>query len=304
MAVLRGLLAILVCVAAMATQAAPASANQAAVVKLAEGDARIASPGAEPGKAKAGDVVNEGDLLVTGKDGEIHLTMVDSGFMVLRPNTRFQVVNYTADGGDQDKGVFRLVVGGVRSITGWIGKFNSRGYQIHTPSATIGIRGTDHETRYIPEGSSEGEPGTYDRVYAGETYIETDAGRTEIEKDQSGYQSARPREKPRRLAAIPAFFRPGPHEGEISKKHAEVQQQINQRREERRKVVAEKRAALEGARSKLKDMHELNKAELEKGRTKSDARHREAFVLIDAMVKDVKANSDMRDDILKTRKAL
>ncbi len=149
-------------------QAIPATPpNQAGTIALAEGDAKIIKQGAAPRPARAGDVVSEGDVLVTGQGGQLHMTMLDTGFIALRPNSRFRIVSYKADGGSDDNGIFRLVTGGFRSVTGWIGKFNRNGYRVNTPSATIGIRGTDHEPRYIPEGSSEGEPGTYDRVYAG-----------------------------------------------------------------------------------------------------------------------------------------
>jgi hypothetical protein len=290
--------------ASAAKPAASSPPNQAGVITLVEGEARIAPGGTDPRPVKVGDVVNEGDLIVTSKDGEVHMTMQDTGFMVLRPNTRLRVVNYKADGGDDDTGVFRLLSGGLRSITGWIGRFNTRGYQVRTPSSTIGIRGTDHETRYIPEGSAEGEPGTYDRVYAGQTYIETPAGQAAISPNQAGFVSVRPRDKPRLLAAIPRFFKPGPHEAEIEKKHAEIQQLIEQRREERRKVIAEKRAALAASRAKTKDMLEQNKAEASQARQSLQEMKLEAKAKREALQRDMAAAQAMREDVQKTRAAL
>lgn len=228
-------------------------ANQAGVITLAHGNASLARGAATPRAARVGDAVYEGDVLTTSSEGELHLAMQDSGFMALRPNSQFTVVAYKADGGEDDKGVFKLLKGGLRSITGWIGRFNASAYQMRTPTATVGIRGTDHETRVIPEDSSEGVPGTYDKVYAGQTYIETEGGgRAEVSPDQAGYVSHRLRERPRVLAQMPGFFRPGPHETEIAKKHAEIQALIEQRRNERRKTIAEKLAALVAARQQLK----------------------------------------------------
>ena len=81
--------------------------------------------------------MSEGDLLVTAKDSEVHMTMQDSGYIALRPGTRFRIVKYKADGGDDDKGVFSLLVGGMRSVTGWIGRYNQSAYQVRTPSARV-----------------------------------------------------------------------------------------------------------------------------------------------------------------------
>jgi len=251
---LAGIAALLACGFAFA-QANPAR-NPAGVVVLVDGAASLAPQGGTARGLKVGDVVSEGDELASAKDGEVHVRMQDSGFLVLRSNTRMKIASYKADGGDDDRGIFQLLSGGLRSVSGWIGRFNSRNYAVKTATATIGIRGTDHETRVIPEGSSEGEPGTYDRVYAGKTVIQAAAGQAEVSPDQAGFQ---PRTgKPRLLASIPRFYRPGPHEAEINAKHAEIQKLIDQRREERRKVIAQKRAELQSERGKAKDIAKGN----------------------------------------------
>jgi hypothetical protein len=286
-------------------QTAPSTArNQAGVIVLSEGNARLSPGGAGSRPAKVGDVVSEGDLLISGKDGEVHVKMEDTGFVVLRPNSRIQIVSYRADGGEDDKEVLRLIVGGLRSITGWIGKFNPRGYRLQTATATIGIRGTDHEARYLPDSTSEGEAGTYDRVFAGETYIETPTEKASIAPNQAAFVSVRPRERPRLLASIPGFFRPGPHEAEISQKHAEIQKQIDQRREERRKVIAEKRAALGEARTKTKEVLEQNKAMAGSARQAAQEQRQEAQAKREALQRDVKAAQELHEEIQSSRKAL
>jgi FecR protein len=286
-------------------QTAPSTArNQAGVIVLSEGNSRLSPSGGGSRPAKVGDVVSEGDVLISSKDGEVHVKMEDTGFVVLRPNSRIQIVSYRADGGDDDKEVLRLIVGGLRSITGWIGKFNPRGYRLQTATATIGIRGTDHEARYLPDSTSEGEAGTYDRVFAGETYIETPTENTAIAPNQAGFVSVRPRERPRLLASIPGFFRPGPHEAEINQKHAEIQKQIDQRREERRKVIAAKRAALGEARTKTKEVLEQNKAMAGSARQAAQEQRQEAQAKREALQRDIKAAQELHEEIQASRKAL
>jgi hypothetical protein len=272
------LIAVVACTFAISQTPVPATASSASAaattdaptpvgkIDLVTGEVRVVRSGSTPLRVVAGDAVNEGDLLVTGKDSEVHMTMQDSGFIALRPSTRMRIVKYKADGGTDDKGVFNLLVGGMRSVTGWIGQFNRAAYQVRTPSATIGIRGTDHETRYLPDGSSDGEPGTYDKVFAGGTTIRTKVGQANVEPDQAGFVSAQGREQPRILDQVPVFFRPGPNEAVINQKHAEIQAQIGQRREERRKIVLDKRAAVDATRVNGRSQVEENKVVSEQRR--------------------------------------
>jgi hypothetical protein len=275
--------------------------NQAGVINLAEGDARIIATGAKAGPAKVGDIVNEGDVLVTGKDGEIHLTMQDTGFIALRPNTRLKVASYKADGGDDDHAIFRLIAGGFRSVTGWIGKYNPRSYKVHTLTATIGIRGTDHEPHYIPEGSTEGAPGTYDKVYVGSTVIGSSAGETSVAPAQAGFAPLSGRERPRVLARVPGFFKPSRYEPMIEKKHDEIQRMIQQRREERRKIVAEKRAALQKSREQTKALMEQNKAAAEKMRESTEEKLKEFKDKRGDVQESAKAAAQLRKDAREKR---
>jgi hypothetical protein len=261
---LRVLFAALAFASALAQAAAPSLANldpiPAGKLDLVVKDVQILQSGRPPRAARQGDVVMEGDILVTGKDAEAHLTMGDTGFLALRPNTRIQILSFKADGGDDDHGVINLFSGALRSVTGWIGKFNRPSYKLRTATATIGIRGTDHETRYIPPGSSEGEPGTYDKVFIGETTIESDTGQTAVSADQAGYAPSQGAQRPRVLPRIPGFFRPGPNEDLINRKHAEIQKMIIQRRDERRKAVEQKRAELQAAQRELQQQSAATKA--------------------------------------------
>lgn len=92
-----------------------------------------------------GAAVYEGDLINTGA-GRVQLRFTDGGFMSLQPQTQFKVEEYRfqghADG--SEKGVFNLVKGGMRTITGLIGKKEAKNYRVHTKVATIGVRGTEY----------------------------------------------------------------------------------------------------------------------------------------------------------------
>ena len=90
--------------------------------------------------------VKEGDLLATEMDTYARVKFVDGGEVVLRPNTQFKVEKYSFDEKDESKdGVFLgLLKGGLRAVTGLIGKRSRNKVSFSTSVATIGIRGTNH----------------------------------------------------------------------------------------------------------------------------------------------------------------
>ncbi len=262
--------------ATQTAQTAQALTPPAGRIDVVTGQVRILAAGKPSRFASVGDVLNEGDFVLTSEASEALITMGDSGFIAVRANSRMQILSYKADGGEDDNGIFKLVAGGMRSVTGWIGKYNRKAYQIQTPTATIGIRGTDHETRYLPPGSAEGPPGTYDKVFVGETSIVTDAGEAAIDPNTAGFVAPDANQRPRVLASVPDFFKPGPNEDLINAKHAEIQKIIEQRRADRQRVVEQLRARMNQAAVELKQQTDSNKEGLEQRNAQADQQRTQA----------------------------
>lgn len=238
--------------------------NRAAKVVLVEGDVAAYSTTKQKRKLAVGDTISEGDSIVTGKDGELHLDMEDGGYMSVRPNTKMRIAKYQAKGEDNDTAVFRLIEGSLRSVTGWIGKFNRSQYLVRTPNATVGIRGTDHEPFVIPAGSTLGEPGTYDKVNEGGSFIQTPAGRADVAPNQSGFVPHDKGAKPRVLKEIPKHFRPGRFEQRFQGKHAEVLARIEKRRADRRSEIKQKmQGAKTGAQNQRTERQQAQKEKRE-----------------------------------------
>jgi len=228
---------------------------------------------------RAGDPVYEGDSIVTGTDGEVHFTLEDGGFIAVRPNTKMRIVNFRAQGDEEDKLNIGLLEGSFRSMTGWIARFSRGNYLIRTPTATIGVRGTDHEPFHIPEGSSLGEPGTYDKVNEGGTVLTTKYGRVEVTPGKSGFAHLRRAEPPRALERPPAFFKPTRNEARFAGRQSEIQRSLQQRRDERRKAIEQRRAPQREAQkaearpAQKSRLEERNKA-LEQRRKAIEARQK------------------------------
>jgi hypothetical protein len=162
----------------------------AGTLDFVEGDALIEAKGAQPRIAKAGEAIYQADTITTFASAEVHVSMVDGGYLSLRENTKITITVYAANGDDKDSSLIDLAKGTIRSVTGWIGKYRRSGYQIRTPMVTIGVRGTDHEPTHIPPGDPRGEPGSYDKVNEGSTLMQSDLGTVEVTPNHAAHFDA------------------------------------------------------------------------------------------------------------------
>lgn len=89
--------------------------------------------------------VFEGDKISTEADTYTRLKFQDGSEVVLRPNTQMVVANFSfrEDKPESDNALLSLLKGGLRSVTGLLGKRNKDKFGMSTPTATIGIRGTN-----------------------------------------------------------------------------------------------------------------------------------------------------------------
>lgn len=98
--------------------------------------------------------VSVGDVITTQRDSYAQLRFNDGGQVTLRPETQVKIESYAYDEGrpERDSFAMQLFKGGLRSLTGLIGKRsnNRNAYRMVTSTATIGIRGTDYTAIQIP----------------------------------------------------------------------------------------------------------------------------------------------------------
>ncbi len=154
-----------------------------------------------------GTAIDEGDTVTTGSNAEVLIRMDDGGVISLRGNTSMRIDEYLADGSEQEHSYFSLLKGAMRSVTGWIGKAHPHGYRINTTTATIGIRGTDHEVILLENGSDNtDEAGTYDIVHEGATYMRTEQGEVDALPGLPAFLALGRPGKPLQLQHNPAFL--------------------------------------------------------------------------------------------------
>ncbi|MBE0508209.1 MAG: FecR domain-containing protein [Marinospirillum sp.] len=151
--------------------------------------------------AERGMVVQVGDKLITAVASSAQLRMVDGAMLALRPRSELLIEGYRYDGSDQDAALVNLARGGLRSVTGAIGRARPDNVKIDTPVATMGIRGTDMDT-FVPPASAQQEPTAVLRVNSGRGTI-TAQGVT-LEVPTGGIAQAIRGQIPRIIPALPA----------------------------------------------------------------------------------------------------
>jgi hypothetical protein len=173
-----------------------AYANVAGHVQFVNGVVQLTDPAGQTHGLKKGEAINEGDTLTSAKGASAQIRMQDGGFVAVRADTQLKFDSFKFSGKQDgtEQSFFSLLKGGFRAVTGLIGQLNKSSYQITTPVATIGIRGTDHETFLVAPGSelaAVAPPGAYNKVNIGETYLATDKGTVFVLPNQMGFAGAK-----------------------------------------------------------------------------------------------------------------
>ncbi|MCJ7837759.1 MAG: FecR family protein [Burkholderiales bacterium] len=158
------------------------------VAKRADGTTKLYSVKSE---------VQEGDTLSTERDTYARIKFADGGEVVLRPGSQLKVAAYSfkQDKPKEDNIFLSILKGGMRAVTGLIGKRNREAVTFGTVTATIGIRGThfgalicQNDCGGIPTVSGKApENGLHLDVAAGAIVVKNAAGEQVINAGQFGF---------------------------------------------------------------------------------------------------------------------
>jgi hypothetical protein len=115
-----------------------------AVVTDLTGTVTVQVGASTPRALRLGDQVNQGDTVVTGSASSVVLKFDDGQVAALTANSRMLVSTYRYDRTANTGNILlSLVQGGMRAVTGLIGKNSPQAVSYRAATATIGIRGTD-----------------------------------------------------------------------------------------------------------------------------------------------------------------
>ena len=185
-----------------------ASANTGAIthlsgtlsVKKPDGSVRILSSRSE---------VQNGDQLHTERDSYAQIKFSDGGQVTMKPNTAIKIENVSFDEQkpQEDSFLFNLVKGGLRAITGIVGKRSKDAYRMGTATATVGIRGTtfsaDDCVSEKTEECGKLEAAVYVSVADGEIVVRNNLGEQAYAAGQFGLIA--PNQRPLFLSTDPGL---------------------------------------------------------------------------------------------------
>lgn len=98
----------------------------------------------------------EHERIVSGSKSFTILEMNDGTRITLRPDTEFVVDKYEWKASEgKGEANYKLLKGGMRALTGLMGKNNPDASTVTTPFATMGIRGTEYDARICEQDCAE-----------------------------------------------------------------------------------------------------------------------------------------------------
>ncbi len=113
------------------------------ILKVVRGDVQVQRQ-EQKLSAQVGDKLYAGDRVVTAADAAAGITLRDDTLMSLGPKTSFVLEDFKFNESSGEGNVaVRVAKGTLRYVSGLIGKHTPERQQVATPTATIGIRGTD-----------------------------------------------------------------------------------------------------------------------------------------------------------------
>lgn len=177
------------------TPAAAVPATIAGRLIMASGDVRIVDAGSDATSpatngqttpsgrpARTGDWLQPGQMVVTGSHGRAQIRFRDGALISLQPESRFRIDQY-AYGETKQRGFYSLLEGTLRAISGAIGKKNPDDFRLDTPTATIGIRGTEflvQEIHCAPSCKPGQQDGLNVAVSQGRVFVFNGAGAIDL----------------------------------------------------------------------------------------------------------------------------
>src|SRR6185503_16357755 len=139
--------------AAFAGEAAAATGGR---VDFATPGATVAGNDGQQRPLAKGTEIGTGDTIRTDAAARAQIRFTDGSYVSLQPNTEFAIKDYNFEGraDGSERGIFGLAKGAMRTVTGLIGRVTRNRYQITTPTATVGIRGTGGRIEVLNDGST------------------------------------------------------------------------------------------------------------------------------------------------------
>lgn len=152
-----------------------------------------------------GDAVCTGDRIEVG-NGFAAFRFSDGGMLYARPGAKAQIENYIWEDAKPNKSesVITLLDGGVRVVSGQLGKMHPKGYLFKSSDADIRVLGTDFQVIKMTAPTDAVPEGTYVSVASGQVSLENSVGSILVNAGMSSM--AKVGVAPVLLQEIPSFM--------------------------------------------------------------------------------------------------
>lgn len=132
-------------------QTATPPEDRAGTFKQVQGEVRVERLGVARAAPAPGDALMAGERIVTGEKAGASVVLKDGTTLTLGPRSTADLSRYQFDSTTQE-GHFMLDLlrGSVRVLTGLLAKANPERFEVKTPTAVVGVRGTDFIVEALP----------------------------------------------------------------------------------------------------------------------------------------------------------
>jgi hypothetical protein len=140
----RAFFAWSLCAIALGIYAGQARAAESGTVEQLSGTLSVKGADGKIRILSRKSAIRSGDTINTEHDSYAQIKFADGGRVTLKPNTtvRLDRFKFSEDKPKEDSFIYSLLRGGLRAVTGLLGRRNKEAYELKTATATVGIRGT------------------------------------------------------------------------------------------------------------------------------------------------------------------
>lgn len=192
------------------TPAQPVKLKKVGAVQEKEGSVVAVDRRKVSRKLDKGDPVFLGDKVITGEKGYVRLKMIDDAILDLRCFSIMVIEEYALNDTSR-RSIVNLLQGSLKKITGQIGKLTEDVYELRTPVASVGVRGTEYALRVFQSkgcgGTLDADDGLYLEVIKGLVDVQNQAGKEVIAKGETAYVPL-PKAAPQKVKIKPGVIKP------------------------------------------------------------------------------------------------
>lgn len=188
----------------------PAKAKKVGVVVEVSGSVVAVDKSKVSRKLSKGYPVYLGDKVITGETGYVRLQMIDKAVLDLRCFSIMVIEEYALSNTSR-RSILNLLQGSLKKVTGEIGKMANDVYELKTPVASVGVRGTEYALRVFQSkgcgGTVDADDGLYLEVIKGLVDVHNETGQEVIAKGETAYVPL-PKAAPQKIKIKPGLFKP------------------------------------------------------------------------------------------------